>query len=452
MSNTDSLKVLKKSVNDIKGNYPDDLTKYFIDAIAKKNASVIEKLSDIKEELPYKSNSKIKKFSSHIGQRKLLMNEIQFLTKIKSSKKQQYCVYAGSAPGHKTYYLSTLFPDIKFILVDPNEFNLMINIKTSHRSQKHKDIVHMSSGYPTKSNTMSFTIDGIRDSNYRIFILEEYMTNELAKKFKELNPYFISDIRSNLFNLDYPTDFDLYFNSAMMFNWICTMRPRLAMLKIRMPYETDGKDETVKKKIEDIKKEKYIQEEFKIAEKNGIDFLSDYTLGKFRYSKSDIYIQPWQPQSSEELRMYIKKNNILDIIEYSISQIENKMFYYNSIDRMWVHHKNPNASKQLNFCHCNDCSLENKIWKDYGYNKKQIYTVVKHIGNILNRPLKRSHKFTIFEPFIPNEMVKRIFLWKDPYRKRNFGNQKGNKGKEKSKYQTPNAKIHVRSRLFTGIK
>ena len=67
----------------------------------------------------------------HVGQRKLFLSELQFLThlypKLKKTGKTHYIVYVGAAPSNKTYYLASFFDIFKFILVDPNEFKLVLS-------------------------------------------------------------------------------------------------------------------------------------------------------------------------------------------------------------------------------------------------------------------------------------------------------------------------------------
>ena len=56
----------------------------------------------------------------HLGQRKLLLAEIQFLTQC--SEKAKNIIYVGAAPGHHITYLSELFPNNIFHLYDPRNF------------------------------------------------------------------------------------------------------------------------------------------------------------------------------------------------------------------------------------------------------------------------------------------------------------------------------------------
>jgi cap2 methyltransferase len=57
----------------------------------------------------------------HWGQRKLLLAEIEFLTKF--GVPGATVVYAGAAPGTHSQYLIELFPELKFVLVDPAPFS-----------------------------------------------------------------------------------------------------------------------------------------------------------------------------------------------------------------------------------------------------------------------------------------------------------------------------------------
>jgi len=368
-----------------------------IDKFDKDEYGVIEKVDDIKCKLRYKPN--IFKLGTHIGQRKLFLNEIQFLNAFKN-RKNIFCIYIGAAPGNKTYFLSELFPNITFILVDPNKFNLIINGNVSHRNIKHKDIIHMSYSYETNSNTYDeqkennkTIIDFIKKRKYKIYIFEELMTNPLSELLAQLkNIVFISDIRTNSEEDNKPSNLDILWNNSMMFNFIKTLQPIKSMLKFRTLF-----DDTINFIPETIRKD------FELSKKNGIDFLETVSLinsnKKFiiKMPKGKLYIQPWAAKSSTETRLIITKNNIDTIKEYDNKAIEEKLFCYNTIVRTLIKHENKNSDKQLNFCHCNDCALENKILTEYGFNKPQIHNFIKKINTITKRPLKKIHKFTIYK-------------------------------------------------------
>lgn len=380
-----------------------------------KDKPVVETVADIKHKLPYQVGAEILKFSEHIGQRKLFLNELQFLTKYQA----KYCIYAGAAPGNKTHHLASFFPNMKFILIDPNRFNLLINKNDtliSHRALNRPDIIHLSAKYPLKygHKHAKDIVGTIKSTNYRIYILEDFMTDDMARLLKGLDHVFISDVRSNVCNKTYPTDYDIYWNSAMMYNWMNILQSKASMLKTRMPYGTD------------VDKKSETNDEFETAKRFGIDFLGDYTVNRFRMPRGQLMIQPWAGQSSTEVRLVIEKKNISNVIEYDVKDIEDKLYYYNNIERMWDHHVNPNSSKVIGFCHCNDCALENKIWTDYGI--QDVHKECNALGILTNRPLSNYHRFMIFDEEKNKLISDRVGAWA-PTKRIRFRSQIGNAGK-----------------------
>ena len=367
--------------------------------ITKKHSPKI-KMTDLKHRLPYKNDTQLLKPQFHNGQRKLFLSEVQFLTNTTA----KYCIYAGAAPGNKTHYLSTLFPHIKFILIDPNKFNLILPNKKSHRKYKHKDIVHLKSGYGTLSNEVHIPtneyVSFIKSSGYKIFIIEDFMNDEYANLFKSLNHTFISDIRSNI-NADTinPTDLDILWNMSMMFNWIYILRPEVSMLKFRQIYYNEKINLNSNKELDTSKK-------------YGIDFLDDYKRKRIIMPAAEFYLQAWAGKTSSELRMVIQRKDITNFKEYSSSDIDDALFYFNNVNRGLTYHTNKNSSKKYNFCHCNDCALENNIWenyiKKYNIKGKKVIEYVTHLSKITFRSLNRVHKNTIFT--IPTTYTLNKFL------------------------------------------
>jgi hypothetical protein len=76
--------------------------------------------------MEYRSTDKMLKMSLHLGQLKLFLSELQFMTRCLADKNAKgYCIYAGSSPSHKGFFFSELFPNIKFIFIDPHEHYLL---------------------------------------------------------------------------------------------------------------------------------------------------------------------------------------------------------------------------------------------------------------------------------------------------------------------------------------
>lgn len=426
--------IIKKTKEKIGNKYPylDIFVKNF-----KGDSRPIETVDQITcKDLPYIKNSEIIKPSTHIGQRKLFLSEMQFLTK----HPKNICVYAGSSPGHKTHFLSTLFPDVKFILIDPNKFKIKLPNGNSHRNEPHADIIHLYSHFETKSNSYNKfnnkqmreltdsehdeVLEFVKTSPYKIYIIEDYMGIREAAMFKRLGDFtFISDIRSNSSEDGYPPDSDIYWNMSMMYNWITIMSPIESCLKHRMPF---GNDDQLNEIYED---------DFKLSKQFGIDFKEDYQNRVARMCKATLYIQAWPGISSTEMRMHIKRDDITNIVEYDVRLIENQFFYYNNINRPWIYHINPNSDKLLGFCHCGDCALENKIITDYIENvdsSKRVKSIVEYLGNVTDRPLSKVHIFNIWENLIKNpEKFQEAFK----YAERLYKNDREKKQKQ-TKYKT----------------
>lgn len=411
--------------------------------------------------IPYKPGSDLPSFGEHIGQRKLFLSEMQFLiecyNKLEDKKETLYVCYAGSAPTNKGLLLSSLFPNVKFILVDPNIFELLdMETSISHRIKNQDSIIHIyyninngimkSDVY--KSNKVIFDYDKkekedllkfIEESKKKIFIIEDFMNNELAEMFSKLpNIYFISDIRSNMTNTtegseDYPLDVDIIWNSSMCYNWINLLKPRLTQLKFRTPFKNEY-EKNIKVLNKVLNENKVIKNDFEMSKSFGIDFVEDYKKDNiFNMSKGTVYLQTWCGSSSSETRLVIEQKDINNIKNYPIDEYENKFFTYNKIYRRLCYHKNKNSNKKLKFCNCNDCSIENRIYEDYKRyidKKSNIFNVFNILNKVTHRSLNKAHNFTLFEVLSYKDLFKKIEEYyinrpeiKKPKHKKQIGNQ-----------------------------
>ena len=155
-------------------------------------------ITDIPATLNFKLLSKNRNlYRIHLGQRKLLMNEIIFLTKYATLS--NLIVYAGAAPGIHIPFLLELFPKLKFELWDPAPF-------------------------------------AIKENN-RIKIYNDYFTNESAKKYIGQNILFVSDIRSGSDKMSYEEfEKQVEINNNYQVDWINIIKPIMSMLKFRIPF------------------------------------------------------------------------------------------------------------------------------------------------------------------------------------------------------------------------
>ena len=147
----------------------------------------------------YRRRQGEKKTVIHWGQRKLLLSEIEFITMFYDECKT--VVYAGAAPGTHITYLSELFPNIMFILVDPAPFT-------------------------------------VKETN-KININQQLFNDDFASKFSgKEGVLFISDIRATDYNEE---DEDKHQEEVQrdmddQKRWHEIMKPVASMLKFRLPW------------------------------------------------------------------------------------------------------------------------------------------------------------------------------------------------------------------------
>lgn len=383
----------------------------------------IQYYHDIDKRLKYQ-NSPDKKNIIHIGQLKLFLTEVEFLTEFYSNHNDNIImVYAGSAPCHHASYLSKMFPNLKIVMIDPHEHLIMYdNDLTSYSESKYKEtvylkcakgnrfrikdrIVQMFDGTTVKVVDRESTIcseigddftkkldeidylknfcDFIMDTDYKYYIIEDYFTNKLAEFFSSLGTFvFCSDIRTNIDIDSEPSDLDILWNSAMQYNWIHIMQPKAIMLKFRCPFFNHN-DISI---INNYKlRPDYRQDDFNLAKKNGIDFLKNYENKQFIYYKpKHIYIQAFQPYNSAETRLVTSNYNTLSKID--ISEYEEKMFYYNQIPRLIGFHLQLKTifDEKYGIDGCTDCFLMFKIFKDYYHKYYPHLSEKKIMNNIKN--------------------------------------------------------------------
>jgi len=153
---------------------------------------------------PYARRQGEAKTVEHWGQRKLLMSEIEFLTLY--GHLADLVVYAGAAPGTHTSYMSAeLFPNHKWLLVDPAPFDAQPS--------------------------------GLID------VRQTYFTDELARELKGNNLLFICDIRSmDVHDNESQKESRVAADMECQRRWVQIMRPKASMLKFRLPYVDPGEE------------------------------------------------------------------------------------------------------------------------------------------------------------------------------------------------------------------
>lgn len=129
----------------------------------------------------------------------------------------------------------------------------------------------------------------------KCIIRQKYFTDEECAQFSGKNILFISDIRREAFEEQLIVE-----DMEMQKRWMYSMNPIMSMFKFRMPFSTG---EICKESV---------------------------SLGKeckLEYLSGDLLLQPWAPQFSTEMRLIVPRTS--KIIEYDLSEVDDKMYYFN---------------------------------------------------------------------------------------------------------------------------
>jgi hypothetical protein len=227
------------------------------------------------------------------------------------------------------------------------------------------------------------------------------MTIQLSERLKDLDSYFISDIRTD-FEDSIPADPDLVWNNSQQLNWISILNPKGCMLKFKTPYfnyDIDSFKKALSKPL--------FKNDIDYSLSKGFDFVNNYINKQFYYFKGKIYLQAFSKKASIESRLVfyrkipldkIKDNtdlqSIYDFQNYDYLEYEGKLFYFNIYLRGYRLYKNDYIIPKIGFDNCVDCAIESMIWEAYSKHVRKI-DVKKYVIKLcylLNRYLNiRGH-------------------------------------------------------------
>jgi cap2 methyltransferase len=154
------------------------------------------------EPIPYRPSFLRYRTSLHLGQRKLLLTEVMFITRY--AKSRDTIIYAGAAPGIHTPFLADLFKnlELQYILYDPRSFRL---------GRPRDDIVpHV-----------------------------DFFTDDTARQYQGISTLFVSDIRTGIPSDGIPApevEKKVLADMRAQEKWVQIMKPKASMLKFRPPY------------------------------------------------------------------------------------------------------------------------------------------------------------------------------------------------------------------------
>jgi len=356
------------------------------DAIRNPGKPIIT-LDQLTNKIEYKPKQGHGKYrpSIHIGQRKLFINELQFLNKhITPGNYNNFVIYAGGSPGHHMYELSRYYPDVKFIIIDPSRHQSYITdileMKGINKCDYQRVIYYDTNNKYIKKLDNLDQLNEFFDDGVRILILQQLCTSELLLDIKSRLPsnsniYLWSDIRTNdaesgkygydkggkrynmtVLGKERVTDGDITWNLVLQYNWLKSLEPDVCMFKFRLPFYKNDID-NIKTYMENNKQD--------FDQSPELDIINNYNNKTMLYPKGKIYIQPWQGVKSTESRLVIKKSNIYNLIKYDSHEYDDRFNYYNLIERVIRKHNNGTRYYKYGYCECNDCAIELDTFKEY---------------------------------------------------------------------------------------
>lgn len=275
----------KLNINQKRLNYHNNTTtRIIIDKIPETTKDLINKANYIGDARDFQSRC-------HWGQKKLLLSEIQFLTKVCQklnikSLKNYAVVYVGAADGRHFPILYNMFPDLIWLLYDAAKF--------SNEAKMHKD-------------------------KTKVKIFNQYFTDEtiehVKKNVENRKILFISDIRIS------PEEEEVMKDMINQIKWGTNMKADFMLLKYKPPYNQDNTIKFKTNSINDLELNSNLIHNPNLK-------ADDQT---FLYVKGDIYIQLFAPIHSMELRLMVEKvNDKYELEKINYSDIEKKMFYFNT--------------------------------------------------------------------------------------------------------------------------
>lgn len=392
--------------------------------------------------------------SLHLGQLKLFLSEVQFLTQQISFEQRQnnttiYVIYAGSGPGHHDQKLADMFPNVKFILIDPQEHDIKgakeenllyfrLSTKTKIKPIKtinvataegiSKQLKNQTIKKPLTSDQIVSTI--LSHQEYTFYLIEDLFDNALASAFNELVKrklpvLMISDIRTRLIDrtsthhskqktlddeTDYPSDLDILINNMWQHYWVYLLQPIACMLKFRTPFRNESDLQIMNQNAAQTIINTQLKETFELYQKDfGINPVELYQKDQYQYLMSQaLNLQAFPGEASTEVRLIStqeKSNNYKQIISYDRLEHEEKLFYYNQMREYCFYERNRQyfdslIGSEIGLDGCADCNLTLIILQHY-IDKYQIneqpLLILKNLLELMGRTIKTPPQHSQFK-------------------------------------------------------
>lgn len=423
----------------------------------------ITTFAEIPEQIKYKEKMGLNVNRNHIGQRKLLLSEIDFLNRVQNKDKPFRVIYVGSSPGMHIGLLLEQYPQMRIITVDPSQLTIYIptgwtpnsgtvrggDVDPRYTQHSYPDLALYFSAtdtsmYPLESGDIGRNINfynaeddtdnfvdldipsewtkfkennsdmqkvgdkiiaKIKRDEYRVYNFGQLFDYELSKvltaeNLDDMPLYFWSDIRTRDIDKSAGDQGVKEFESAVLVN--------LAM-QIEWVLRCKANEAMIKMRLPFIKDIDLSMQDKKsdmrdvctrLRDEYGYDLCGD--MNNFTLPAGDIRLQTRVGGKSTEARLIIKRETIEagDKMKINFEEYENKFVFLNYVVRPCYFHKNEYAGKMY-LCHCWDCTIEGKILKEAGLRP---VSYAAKMDYLLKQHLsQRPDHVCIFEPLKSKE-------------------------------------------------
>ncbi|CAK0867256.1 unnamed protein product [Prorocentrum cordatum] len=336
------------------------------------------------QEREYRAREAEAKTVCHWGQRKLMLAEVEFLTKYYDEART--VVYAGAAPGTHMVCLADLFPKLKFVLVDPRPFSSHL-VKAQGR----------------------LLVEGTEEP--RIEIREGFFTDEMAKEFSQCaGVLFISDVRTS-------DDHDVGIQGAGSRAGKRASNPRSV--------EPEGPPPAASSALASVlyPSQQYVQGDMERQQSwhrlmrpvaSSFKFRLPWDDGTTTYLSGDIHLPVWGGPTTTECRLFVETRGQGEgdgaveglgggtgTATYDNRRFERQMFYFNTHRRI-ARYKHDFI--EFYKCCCFDCTSEATILMAYlGVVRKATADLANGVAELSMRLDKECHRDyqhprTLFDP------------------------------------------------------
>jgi len=367
----------------------------------------VEFYSDLTQEKDYEHGywRKISKENiviKHLGQKKLFLTELWFLTNY--GHLSNTVVYPGAAHGYHIPLLAALFPTHKFYLYDPayffkgiesyeriKVFNqyfleedakkleyenalLISDIRTleSEEELKQRNVTKYEAakivGIQLRFNTeLNNSVSSLLNKDDRIIfknldLSKSNLPNIQAFLIEKIDDESLITLQSDL---KIVTEKSVINDMELQAQFIKNMKPVKALLKFRVPYLDD------------------------LFCKNQIN--QDNTQCYFAYYKGELLLQPYAPISSTEMRLITDSSSDTEF-KYNCGEIEKRLFYYNTNIRNTLIDVN---GINMSWDQIQECAIIQQFKQKFPIYEN--WNIVEYISNIVKSPLKFFEKLNIKE-------------------------------------------------------